>query len=90
MALVTFREVKKALDICAPGHRLRVTTHRIKVYYNGLEALLPNGGHGPLEIKTYQVRKCADILGVFECMEREISGLGKNLLKGATRRRQAN
>jgi hypothetical protein len=78
MALVTFREVKKALDICAPGHRLRVTTHRIKVYYNGLEALLPNGGHGPNEIKVHQVRKCANILGVSECMKRKLRGLGRN------------
>ena len=81
MALVTFREVTKALDVCAPGHTLRETPHRIKVYYKGREAVLPNGGHGPHEIKTYQVRKCANVLGIFECMEREISGLGRNLRK---------
>ncbi len=81
MALVTLREVTKALDVCAPGYTLRMTPHRIKVYYNGLEGLLPNGGHGPKEIKTYQVRKCANILGIFECMEREISGLGRSLRK---------
>ena len=52
MALVTLREVTRALDVCAPGYTLRETPHRIKVYYNGLEGLLPNGGHGPNEIKT--------------------------------------
>ena len=36
MALVKFRDVMKALDICAPGYTLRETPHRFKIYYNGL------------------------------------------------------
>jgi hypothetical protein len=78
MALVTLREVTRALDVCAPGYTLRETPHRFKVYYNGLEATLPNGGHGPNEIKVHQVRKCANILGVSECMKRKLRGLGRN------------
>lgn len=84
MALVKFREVKKALDVCAPGYELRETDHRIRVLYNGLQGTLPSGGHGTNEFDVFWVRKCASSLEIYECMEREVNGLGRNLRSKTT------
>jgi hypothetical protein len=46
LAVVTIREVRKALDICAPDWKEHLTDHRIQIHWNGKIGRLPSGGHG--------------------------------------------
>ena len=56
----------------------------IRVLYNGLQGTLPSGGHGSNEFDVFWVRKCASSLEIYECMEREVNGLGRNLRSKTT------
>ena len=75
MALIQYRKVWKALKECAPGIEDQWTDHHVRFFYEGREGSLPNGGHGPHEVKEFQVRRLSLLLGIYECMRREIASL---------------
>ena len=75
MALVTIREVRKALDVCAPDREERLTDHRIQIFWNGKRGVLPSGGHGRNEFPIFWVRKLSRALGIVQCMKEQVEGL---------------
>jgi hypothetical protein len=76
LAVVTIREVRKALDICAPDWKEHLTDHRIQIHWNGKIGRLPSGGHGKKnEFPIQWVRTLARTLGIVQCMKEQVVGL---------------
>lgn len=68
---VPFKSIRKMLDECAPGHKIKVKKHKTWVYFGKKKAFLPKGPHGAkrsysLEIghirnmvRQFEIEKCA-------------------------------
>lgn len=76
-AEIRILDVFKMLEVCAPDHRRKETTHSfiVKLPFGAkvVTAALPSGPHGKLErrkISSPAVRSFASKLGILECASR--------------------
>lgn len=71
-ASVSFKEVEKMMDSCAPGWTHRVSKHSRVVKYNGLVFRnLPKQG----EIELGFIRSMARLFGILDCANKQIVSL---------------
>ena len=76
---VSLKNVWSMLEACAPGYKVKPTTHYycISVGEKTYPAF-PKGGHGltnpPIQVR--HVRKMARFLGILDCARRELPVLG--------------
>ncbi len=66
-ATVSFADVKRMLDTCAPGHRIELKTHFRFVYWGAIVfPTLPKHDN----IYVGHIRKMARTLGILDCARR--------------------
>jgi len=73
---VSLKEIRKALDDCAPGAVVELKLHHYWVTYSGKTFRgLPSGKHGKTnpEIESGVVKKMSRFLGVLKCMQAKLS-----------------
>jgi len=68
-ALVSFKDVERMLNACAPGHVINLKTHFRIVYYNGKTfRTLPKHS----EIEVGHIRSMARLFGIVDCAKKHI------------------
>jgi hypothetical protein len=76
--LIAWRDIRRMLDVCAPGWTYADKTHRRLIYFGRLSAALPRGEHGHRrdpEIEIGHIRAMTRQLGIIDCAKRELEQL---------------